>query len=171
MYSKASLISFRAAIQRQLTEHQSTINVMTNKEFQKANIALNAFIKKMKQDGNLKEVNHKDAIYHEDQTKLNSYFLANYETDPITLAEMVWFPITKQFCLRGREFQSDTCAEVFEVCHDTEFGEYIRMKNSMKSKNHQRSMDTSDSVSDGRIVNPAHVKASCHKYSKPIVTN
>lgn len=75
-----------------------SFNVMTDKEFQQANIALNAFIKKMKQDGNLKEVNHKDAICHEDQAKLNSYFLANYETDPIALAEMVWFPITKQFC-------------------------------------------------------------------------
>ena len=113
----------------------------------------------MKQDGNLKEVNHKDAICHEDQAKLNSYFLANYETDPIALAGMVWFPITKQFCLRGREFQSDTCAEDFEVCHNTEFGENIKMTTSMKSKNHQGSISTSDSVSDGRIVNPAHVKA------------
>eukprot|EP00117_Sycon_ciliatum_P009087 scpid76013/ scgid11518/ len=51
------------------------------------------------------------------------------------------------------------CAEDFEVCHDTEFGEYIKMTTSIKSKNHQGSIGTSDSVSDGRIVNPAHVKA------------
>lgn len=47
----------------------------------------------------MKEVQHKDALSHEDQAKLNSYFLSNYETDPIALAEMVWFGITKHFWL------------------------------------------------------------------------
>lgn len=45
-YSKASLISFRAAIQRRLTERHRDINILTDKEFVQSNKALHALLKK-----------------------------------------------------------------------------------------------------------------------------
>ena len=126
-YSKSSLISFRAAVQRKLSDFKRPINIITDSEFKSANQALRAFFKKQKSKGELKETQHKEAISTSDQDTLQEYFTKNHTTDPIALAEMNWFVITQHFCLRGREMQSELCIEDFLISTNSEFGEYVKL--------------------------------------------
>ena len=125
VHSKSSLISFHGAIQCHVNDLNRGINILSGTAFTKANLVLSAFMKQMTKDRQSQEVQHKETICHQDQAKLNSYFVAGFETNPIALVEMVWYSITKHFCLRGRESKCNLSLEDFEIATNPNYGECI----------------------------------------------
>ena len=157
-YSKSSLIGFRSAIHRHVQDLKRPFNILQDIEFNDANRALLAFLRKIQKEGDLKAVQHKQPINDEDMKKPTNYF-AQYSTDAVVLTEMVWFTVTMHFCLRGREAQWKLCAEDFEVASSPK-GDYmyVKMKTAHIEKNHQGGFSPEE-VSDGRIVDQQQVDA------------
>lgn len=100
-YSKLSLLSFRAAVQRYFTVFGREINIYIDKEFVQANNILDGYLKGMKRDGFLKLVQYRDVIIDADYEKFMVYFTKNF--DSVILTEKVWFFMTYYFCMRGCE--------------------------------------------------------------------
>ena len=158
VYAKSSILSFRSAIQRELSLLKRPMNVFTDKEFEEANHVLDGFLKKLKRDGNTAAVQHKQPISESDMAKLNEYF-SNWEHDAIVLTQFVWFLVTYHFCLRGSEVQAYLTRDDLQVCSDDNCSEYIRLATAYVTKNHQGGTSGSDPVSDGRIIRKCHVQA------------
>ena len=74
MYKRASYLSARGAIQRELQCLERDINIFTDKTFAKANALLNGVLKGKKKAGEEEQVEHKNPIDDKDWTKIMAYF-------------------------------------------------------------------------------------------------
>ena len=79
-------------------------------EFDEANKVFTAFIKKkLKAEGDIRPVEHKQPLTEEDSAKLNVFF-KNCTSDPIKLWKFVWFIVTEHFCFeRERDASKPVC--------------------------------------------------------------
>lgn len=165
-YSKSSLQCFRSSIHRMLSKYNRQINIFKDKEFQRANEVLDGVIVKSTRDGSTKPTAHKPAMTEEDFEKLQEYFAASFDSDPLVLREYVWFIVTFHFCLRSSEVQSQLRKEDLVFCTDQQGKQYICLRKDYVSKNHQGGLRQSSPETDGRIVNQEHVEAVALLLSK-----
>ncbi|XP_065182792.1 uncharacterized protein LOC135813677 [Sycon ciliatum] len=124
-----------------------------------------------KREGKEDAVVHKESLTAEDWDRLQTYF-TDVETsnDPVLLARYVWFTVTSQFCLRGREVQAQMCKSDLSFQTDDCGKPYITLSKDFASKNHQGGLDGSAFTSAGRIQDETQVKV-LQRYLKIINPN
>ena len=141
-YSKQSLISLRAGIQRHIQEppYNRQINIITDREFKQANMVKTGRIKKNRADGN-DTTQHKSAIQPGDVRKMyNSGTLSNL--NPKALQNKVFFEIMLHFGRRAKEGLRDLKTDSFEFRTDDNGHVYATIPYNEKSKtNHGTESD------------------------------
>ena len=96
-YGKSSLLGCRSALHRHLAEIGRGMNIYSGSSFKKANTILDGELKRLKKDGYIKPVEHKQQLTTADMQKLNQYFTGSKD-NPVILTEKVWFNVTYHFC-------------------------------------------------------------------------
>ena len=96
---------------------------------------LDVHLKKLRKDGLLKSVHHKDAITEDDSTKLLADF--PQKSDLVTLTVTVRFYMTCHLCLQATEHQA--LMNVFDIDKKIDEGgrAYLTLSTSYASKNYQ----------------------------------
>ena len=140
----SALIDIRAALHRHLINPplSRNINILNDREFTTANQAFNAKCKLYYKAGN-KKPQHYPPIQKGDMRKLTEYF-KNYDSDPTILLQYVWFSFCLYFGRRGREGWRDFKKDSFGIRKDDRDREYIYIKHTEQTKNHQGGSKQSD---------------------------
>lgn len=146
-YCPNSLIGIRAAIQRYLNGPtiDRKVNIMTDREFNRANATLKAMIGKFLKSGQKTKQPFK-AIQSEDMKKLYSFFDAS---SPQKLQQEIWFYITYYFGLRGRETMPQLSKNSIEFTTDSDGREYAFLNHRVLSKNVKSSFSAKE-FDDGK---------------------
>ncbi|XP_065197698.1 uncharacterized protein LOC135829222 [Sycon ciliatum] len=148
-YQRSSYLCFRAALRRHVVEKRKW-NIISDPEFARSNNCLDGVLKKLKREGELRPVNHKDYITDDDFKKLKDKFLRCKE--PEVLVMEVWFYMTYHFALRGREIQRQVKKTDLVLKKDDNGDEYFLLNVDLTSKNHPGGIaDRHDPPTAGRI--------------------
>ena len=142
-YSKASLNSLRAGLQRHIAAppFSRAINLLTNVEFHSANNVFKGDLKRKKREGGDKSTSY-PPISDGDLERLHDSKVLN-TTTPDGLQKLVWFNIQYKLCRHGREGQRTIKKDDFEFKIDDVGREYACLKYLHAQKNHK-----GDSVKD-----------------------
>ena len=160
-YSRSSLLSCRAAVQRYLNQNlKRDVNIYKDAAFKAANATLDGHLKQLKREGCLQPTEHKAALSSADFRKVIDYFeRPSTQPNPIRLTEQVWFYLSYHFCLRGREMQALLRREDLKTKTDAQGHSYIVLSTAFATKTYQGGTSGSDEVSVGRIQQRNQVEA------------
>ena len=136
-FSPSTLKGIRAGIQRYLTspEVNRRINIMKDKEFDRANGVLRSLVGKWLKSGN--KGKQFSGIQPTDQSKIMNYF---DRSTPVILQQEVWFLIVYHFGLRGRELLASFTKDMFQINSDSDGFKYIEIRCDLLSKNVKASL-------------------------------
>ena len=101
-YESASYLAFRAAINPHMSDRG--FDLFRDEAFKRSTEVFDGVLKRLKREGLLKPVKHKDFILDDDTGKIMHPF--NRTNDTITLLHQVWFFLMLHFGFRGREVQA-----------------------------------------------------------------
>lgn len=135
--SPSTLKGIRAGLQRYLTspEVNRPINIMKDKEFDRANGILKGLVAQWLKSGN--KAKQFCGIQPSDLQKLKSYFDRSNAT---VMQEEVWFWIVYQFGLRGRELLASFTKDLFLIGIDSDGFRYVEIRCDLLSKNVKASL-------------------------------
>lgn len=135
--SPNTLKGIRAGLQRYFTspEVNRAINIIKDKEFERANGILKSLVAQWLKTGN--KAKQFCGIEPADILKLKSYF---DRSNAIVMQQEVWFWITYQFGLRGRELLASFTKDLFLIGTDSDGFRYIEIRCDMLSKNVKASL-------------------------------
>ena len=156
-YGQSSMLGCRAALHRHLRQSNRDFNIIGDKAFGHCNQVLDARLKKLKREGNLPAVRHKETITRGDFHSIMQYFGAH--DGPVPLTEYVWFVLTYHFCLRGSESQAQLRVEDLQERTSDSGEAYYTLATAYKTKTDQGGLTSSNSVSDGLVQDPLLVAA------------
>ena len=143
---------FRAAIQRHLNDLGRDFDIYKDTEFRRANDTFDGMIKKLKREGGMSHIAHKDIITDTDMGKIN--YLFETKKDAKCLIQQVWFYVTMHFGIRERELQCNTRKKDLVFLKDDNGDDYIKLGTDFAQKNHQLGAIAAPA---GRIQNPLQV--------------
>lgn len=149
VYHRSSLISMRAAINRQLSNIHRNMDIVRDKEFKKSNGVLDGLLKQRVRSGISKPVKHKQIIEQSDLMKISNY-LSNAPSSPVILRQCVWYQLAVNFITRGNEFHHQLKTDSF-VFHNDDYGEYVSIKHETQQKNFQGGLTSTHNISDKRM--------------------
>jgi len=165
-YSPASLICFRASIQRYLNSPtvNRNINLVDDPHFKRANGVLKAMVKKWMSFGSERSVKY-DSICKNDLIKIKEYFTRD---SPQVLQEEAWFTIVYYLALRGREVLHDLPKSALEFAVDTNGKSFVFINSTYITKNVKVSLSSKEfeNISQARIYETEvekHCPVSCLK--------
>ena len=160
-YSKTSLVSIRAAIDRFLRDepHNKPFSIIGSPEFTEANKALNSFLKTLSKSGDIRPTVHKNPLTRE---VIESLYEAGElveatSQDPSKLQQTAWFYITLYLGRRGRENQRKFSKNSFRLSKIPLTGEeYFELAREqpgavLATKNNQGGLDSTEDASDGKM--------------------
>ena len=160
-YSPASLICFRASIQRYLNspEVNRNINLVDDSHFKRANGVLKAMVKKWMSFGSERSVKY-DSISKSDLIKMKDYFTRD---SPHVLQEEAWFVIVYYLALRGREILHDLPRSALEFAKDSNHNEFVFINSTYITKNVKVSLSSKEfeNISQARIYGNANDVRHC----------
>ena len=160
-YAPVTLIGKRAAIHRYLTSSSVNrpINILTDREFNRANKMLQCKVGKSIQSG--KKSNKFDGIEAEDLKKMQQYL--DDKCDPKVLQQNVWFHLSFKLGLRGRELHHKMEKSWIGIENDALGRKYAFIKTSYLSKNVRASLRQKEfeNLSDGRLYDDTDNQESC----------
>ena len=134
-YQFNSYKAFRAAIHRHVQKLGKKFDIFNDVEFRRSNEAFEGMIKKLRREGEMNPIAHKDIITDADYTKIK--YLFDHRKDARCLIQQVWFYITLHFGIRGRELQCLFRKDDL-VFHTDEHGaKYVKLGTDFAQKNHQ----------------------------------
>ena len=142
-YSKSSLSSIRAALQRHLTSapHHRTINILTNELFNTANNVFDGSLKRSKRGGKDVSVGHPEISEEDLITLFESDVLTT--KDPTALQRLIFFQVQYLFCRRGREGLRQLKKDSFAIRVDASGREFISPTANEHEKNHPGTLSSS----------------------------
>ena len=160
-YQRPSLMGLRAAIQRQLRSppyNRKDLNIITGADFHEANSMLDAYLKHLAKEGQLRPTEHKQPLTKQDLQLCLAHFYDKAESDPRVLTKAVWFFITYHFALRSQEVQENI--KTAHLRFTTVGGmEVVKLAAEYRTKNHQGGLRSYDnSVSSGHVQDPRQVR-------------
>lgn len=142
LYAPSSLVCIRAAIHRFLVspEVNSSLNILQDGTFRRANGVLKAMVKKYLISNQTDKTNQFERITDSDLLKIRKYFSDN-NGDSKTLQEECIFNIMLQFQLRGRENLRGLTKDTFEFALYEDNREYAFIKVPLLQKNVKASLN------------------------------
>ena len=125
-YNRLTLKNARAAINRHLQELEKPINIVLDKEFMLANLALEGTLK-VRTKSEKPRLGPKTVISMADLTKISSYLTNGSFKSPLVLRQAVWFNISLSFVGRGREIHHELLRDSFVIKTDESGIEYATL--------------------------------------------
>ena len=149
-YQRSSYNGFRAALNRHLEDRG--FDLFSDSAFARCNSVFDGVLKRLKREGKLRPIKHKDPISDPDLRKINYTF--GTKKDPVTLLQQVWFFVTLHFGLRAREVQASMRKGDLVLCRDANGKEYFTLSTDFVTKNHQNdsSAQTAGCIQDSHQV-------------------
>lgn len=145
LYSPASLICFRASIQRYLSSYavNKNINILQGEEFKRANGCLKGMVAKFLKANTTKSEKY-GRIEENDMRMISDYFAENAANNLSVLQEETIFNILWYFQLRGRENLRQLKRNSFDFSLDSEGKEFCFIRFNMLHKNVKASTSSKD---------------------------
>eukprot|EP00117_Sycon_ciliatum_P022438 scpid99806/ scgid19360/ len=134
-YQYSSYKGFPAAIQRHLNDLGRKFDIFNGMEFRRSNDTFDGMIKKLKREGGMNPIAHKDIITDTDMYKIT--YLFDTKKDAKCLIQQVWSYVTMHFGIRGRELQCNMRKQDLLILKDSNGQEYIQLATDFAQKNHQ----------------------------------
>ena len=162
-YKKTSLLSIRAALNHYLRSppFNKKVSICDTVQFNKANKALNSYLKHLASGGKIAAMVHKNPLTAETVQKLfEAGELASAETrNPRLLLQTTWFYISLYFGNRGRENQSAMKKSMLRLAVTPAGEEYFELNKDepgtvLSTKNHTAGLDGTEDHADDKIFAP-----------------
>ena len=164
-YQRTSVRGVRAGIHRYIREPPFSRTDLSlfrdNSAFDEANDVLDAHLRVLKKQGELKATDHFPPISRPDLEKIGAFLRSSITEpmDPTDLTLAGWFVLTFHLGLRGREMQLDLRKQDLAISTDGEGKQYVHLSTSFSQKNHSGGLSSlSDNVSTGRVQDEIQVE-------------
>ena len=164
-YQRTSVRGLRAGIHRYIREPPFSRTDLSlfrdNSAFDEANDVLDAHLRVLKKQGELKATDHFPPISQPDLEKIGEFLRSSITEpmDPTDLTLAGWFVLTFHLGLRGREMQLDLRKQDLAISTDGEGKQYAHLSTSFSQKNHSGDLSSlSDDVSTGRVQDEIQVE-------------
>jgi len=137
-YHKNTMKNLRAALNRHLRVLGRAIDIVKDRDFQRANDLLNGKLKLNLKEGKSKPTQHKPIIANGDLLKIQNFVSHD---SPKSVLYKTWFDLAIYFVSRGLEFHSQLRPNSIEFLVDDEDREYAAITHDTLSKTAQGGLD------------------------------
>ena len=133
-YTKNTLLSIRAGINRYVQELGLGIDIVRDKEFIPANKALRCIFKDQRRRGvmpvSIAETDAKET----DLIQMASYLARNYNTSPVVLRQAMWFNLLIYFPSNCRDISDLLLRDDLEIKADKDGKEYVTLTQAARDR-------------------------------------